>query len=161
MTGFPRKILKPVNHPSQDRFDDLENLHNSDEYILNRTNESSGRVNVSVSDELFNSEEIFGLDEIAELISKGYDDIRASNPEIRSKEEQIDEIIAEVIRRKSYRAFEQLMSPFEGFKGIDLQIDVLLLAAKFIPFVPSLASNIQTWVTTNIKLSNDQFEICE
>ena len=43
--------------------------------------------------------------------------------------------------------------------GIDLQIDVLLLAAKFIPFVPSIASNIQTWVITNINLSNDQFEI--
>ena len=43
--------------------------------------------------------------------------------------------------------------------GIDLQIDVLLLVAKFIPFVPSIASNIQTWVTTNINLFNDQFEI--
>ena len=71
-----------------------------------------------------------GPDEIAELISKGYEDIRASNPEIWSTEQQIDEIIAEVIRKKSFRAFEQLMSPFEGFKGIDLQIDVLLLAAK-------------------------------
>ena len=108
-----------MNHPSQDRFDDLENLHTHDEYILDRTNESSQRVNVSVSDEVLNSEEISGLDEIAELISKGYEDIRASNPEIWSKEEQIDEIIAEVIRKKSYRAFEQLMSPFEGFIGID------------------------------------------
>ena len=71
-----------MNHPSQDRFDDLENLHTHDEYILDRTNESSQRVNVSVSDEVLNSEEISGLNEIAELISKGYEDIRASNPEI-------------------------------------------------------------------------------
>ena len=67
-------------------------------------------------------------------------------------------IIAEVIKKKSYRAFEELMSPFEGFKGIDLQIDALLLAARFIPFVPKIASNIQHWVITNINLSNDQLE---
>ena len=65
---------------------------------------------------------------------------------------------AEVIKKKSYRAFEELMSPFEGFKGIDLQIEALLLAARFIPFVPKIASNIQNWVIANINLSNDQLE---
>ena len=43
-----------------------------------------------------------------------------------------------MIEGKSYRAFEELMSPFEDFQGIDIQIYAVLLAARFIPFVLAL-----------------------
>ena len=46
--------------------------------------------------------------------------------------------ITQVIEGKSYRAFEELMSPFEGFQGINLQIYAVLLAARFILFVLAL-----------------------
>ena len=46
--------------------------------------------------------------------------------------------ITQVIEGKSYRAFEELMSPFEGHQGIDLQIYAVLLAVRFIPFVLAL-----------------------
>ena len=131
----------------QDRFDDLEDLHHYEENNLTESD-----------DESYIPDDIIGLDEIAALISRGYEDIRASNPDIWSHEKQIDEIITRVIRRKSYRAFEQLMSPFEGLQGVDIQIEALLLAAKFVPFVPKIASNIQHWVTTNCQLSNKQLE---
>ena len=131
----------------QDRFDDLEDLHHYEENNLTESD-----------DESYIPDDIIGLDEIAALISRGYEDIRASNPDIWSHEKQIDEIITRVIRRKSYRAFEQLMSPFEGLQGVDIQIEALLLAAKFVPFVPKIASNIQHWVTTNFNLSTMQLE---
>ena len=131
----------------QDRFDDLEDLHHYEENNLTESD-----------DESYIPDDIIGLDEIAALISRGYEDIRASNPDIWSHEKQIDEIITRVIRRKSYRAFEQLMSPFEGLQGVDIQIEALLLAAKFVPFVPKIASNVQHWVTTNCQLSTKQLE---
>ena len=109
-------------------------------------------------DDSYISDDIIGLDEIAALISRGYEDLRASNPVIWSHEKQIEEIIARVIKRKSYRAFEQLMTPFVGLQGIDIQIDALLLAARFVPFVPKIASNIQYWVTTNFNLSTKQLQ---
>ena len=131
----------------QDRFDDLEDLHHYEENNLTESD-----------DESYIPDDIIGLDEIAALISRGYEDIRASNPDIWSHEKQIDEIITRVIIRKSYRAFEQLMSPFEGLQGVDIQIEALLLAAKFVPFVPKIASNVQHWVTTNCQLSTKQLE---
>ena len=80
----------------QDRCEDFENLHNHDEDNLTETDESSQR-NVSLTslsdDKLFNSDEIVGLDEIAELLSKGYEDIRASNPDIWSIEEETNEFL--------------------------------------------------------------------
>ena len=69
----------------QDRFDHLENLHDyKEEYYLIETEDN----------EEYTSDDIIGLDEVAELLSKGYEDIRASNPDIWSTEKQIDEIIA-------------------------------------------------------------------
>ena len=131
----------------QDRFDHLDDLHRYEENNLTESD-----------DESYISDDIIGLDEIAALISRGYEDIRSSNPDICSHEKQIEEIITRVIKRKSYRAFEQLMTPFVGLKGIDIQIDALLLAAKFVPFVPKIALNIQHWVTTNFNLSIKQLQ---
>ena len=126
----------------QDRLDDLEDLHHFEESILNESDNESE-----------NSDDLIGLDELASLISKGYEDIRASNPDIWYHEKQIDEVITKVIKRESFRAFEELMSPFVGLQGVDIQIEALLLAAKFVPFVPKIVSNIQNWVTTNLNLS--------
>ena len=131
----------------QDRLDDLEDLHHYEESILNESDNES-----EISDDLI------GLDELASLISKGYEDIRASNPDIWYHEKQIDEVITKVIKRESFRAFEELMSPFVGLQGVDFQMEALLLAAKFVPFVPRIASNIQYWVTTNFNLSTMQLE---
>ena len=39
-----------------------------------------------------------------------------------------------------------------------MQFDALLLAAKFMPFVPKIASNIQYWVSSNLNVSNKQLE---
>ena len=108
----------------QDRFDHLEDLHHRDENNLTESD-----------DESYIPDDIIGLDEIAALLSRSYEDIRASNPDIWSHEKQIEDIITRVLKRKSYRAFEQLMNPFEGLQGIDVQIDCLLLAARFVPFV--------------------------
>ena len=55
--------------------------------------------------------------------------------------------------QKSYLAFEELMTPFLEIQGVDMQVDTLLLAAKFIPFVPKIAANIQYWVTSNLNIS--------
>ena len=131
----------------KDRSDDLEDLHHYEENNL-----------IESGDESYISDDVIGLDEIAALISRGYEDIRASNPDIWYHEKQIDEIITKVIKRKSYRAFEELMSPFVGLQGVDFQIEALLLAAKFVPFVPRIASNIQHWLTTNFNLSTMQLE---
>ena len=136
----------------QDRFDQFDILHGFEEN------------NFTESDDEFNHfDDIIGIDEIAAIISKGYEDIRASNPKIRSMENQIDknqfdELIVRVLKRKSYRAFEELMIPFSEFQSSDMQIDALLLAAKFIPFVPKIAANIQYWVTSNLNLSTQQLQ---
>ena len=50
------------------------------------------------------------------------------------------------------------MTPLEELKGIDMQVDVLLLAAQFVPFVPQIAENIQRWVTQNLNLSIQNLE---
>ena len=131
----------------QDRFDHLEDLHHRDENNL-----------TEFDDESYIPDDITGLDEIAALLSRSYEDIRASNPDIWAHEKQIDEIITRVIKRKSYQAFEQLMSPLVGLQGIDKQIDTLLLAARFVPFVPKIAANIQYWVTNNFNVSTKQLE---
>ena len=131
----------------QDRFDLLEDLHHRDENNL-----------TEFDDESYIPDDITGLDEIAALLSRSYEDIRASNPDIWAHEKQIDEIITRVIKRKSYHAFEQLMSPLVGLQGIDKQIDTLLLAARFVPFVPKIAANIQYWVTNNFNVSTKQLQ---
>ena len=80
----------------QDRFEHFENLHNHDEDNLTENDELSQR-KVSLTslsdDKLFHSDEIVGLDKIAELLSKGYEDIRASNPDIWSIEEETNEFL--------------------------------------------------------------------
>ena len=70
----------------------------------------------------FISDDIIGLDEIARIISEGYQDIRASNPKICHSEDKIDKLITYVLKKKSYRTFEQLMSPFEKLQGTDIQV---------------------------------------
>ena len=155
LTEVSKNLEHQLNHAifgliptvCQERFDGLEDLHHYEENNLTES-----------GDESYISDDIIGLDEIAALISRGYEDIRASNPDIWYHEKQIDEIITKVIKRKSYRAFEELMSPFLGLQGVDFQIEALLLAAKFVPFVPKIASNIQHWVTTNFNLSTIQLE---
>ena len=155
LTEVSKNLEHQLNHAifgliptvCQDRFDGLEDLHHYEENNLTES-----------GDESYISDDITGLDEIAALISRGYEDIRASNPDIWYHEKQIDEIITKVIKRKSYRVFEELMSPFVGLQGVDFQIEALLLAAKFVPFVPRIASNIQYWVTTNFNLSTMQLE---
>ena len=97
--------------PMKDRFDQFDNLHHSEQDNFTESD-----------DEHFITDEIIGLDEIARIISEGYQDIRASNPNICHKEEQIDKLITYVLKKKSYRTFEQLMSPFEKLQGTDMQV---------------------------------------
>ena len=124
----------------QNRSDEFNDLHSCERSPL-----------IEYDDDVFLDE--LNLDEIASLISKGYEDIRSSNPYIRSTEDQVDKLIWRVLRRKSYRAFEELMTPLLDIQGIDMQVDFLLLAALFVPSVPKIASNIQYWVTSNLNVS--------
>ena len=124
----------------------MDNFHASEQNIFTDSEDE-------VFDESYDDITMVDLDEIAAIISKGYEDIRESNPDILSKEDQIDLLINRVLKRKSYRAFEELMTPFLALHGADMQVDALLLAAKFIPFVPKIAANIQYWVTSNLNIS--------
>ena len=110
------------------------------------------------SEEEFNFDKVMDLDEIAAIISKGYEDIRASNPNMISQEDKIDELIGQVLRRESYRAFEQLMNPFLQLRTNDNQVDILLFAAQFAPYVPKIATSIQFWVCNNLDLSFQQLQ---
>ena len=132
----------------RDRFDHLDNFHASEQNIFTDSVDE-------IFDESYDDITIVDLDEIAAIISKGYEDIIESNSSIRSKEDQIDLLINGVLKRKSYRAFEELMTPFLEIQGVDMQVDTLLLAAKFIPFVPKIAANIQYWVTSNLSISTN------
>lgn len=121
---------------------------------LHQFNISGGQSNIIGSDDEFNfSDEEMDLDEIAAIISQGYEDIRASNPNMQSQEDEIDELIGRVLRRNSYRAFEQLMTPFLELKGNDIEVDTLLLTAQFALSVPKIAKNIQSWVSSNLDVS--------
>ena len=97
--------------PIKDRFDQFDDLHQSENDNFTESD-----------DDHFVTDEIIGLDEIAAIISQGYQDIRESNPNICHKEDQIDKLITYVLKKKSYRTFEQLMSPFEKLQGTDMQV---------------------------------------
>ena len=127
----------------------LENLHQKD-------------VNTFItgySDDFFDEK----LDEIAEILSNGYEDIRTSNPNILENEHQIDELIAEIlgeiIRDKSVNTFEQSMTLLACLQGEDAQIDVLLLATRLMQLIPNIATSIQRIVASLFDVSNEQQQV--
>ena len=103
------------------------------------------------------------LDEIAEILSNGYEDIRTSNPNILENEHQIEELIAkilgEIIRDKSVNTFEQSMILLACFQGEDAQIDALLLAARLMQLVPNIVTSIQEIVASHFDVSDEQQQI--
>ena len=103
------------------------------------------------------------LDEIAEILSNGYEDIRTSNPCILDNEHQIDELIAEIlgeiIRDKSVNTFEQSIALLACFQGGDAQIDILLLAARLMQLVPNIVTSIQEIVASHFDVSDEQQQI--
>ena len=78
----------------RDRYDHLDNFHASEQNIFTDSVDET-------SDESFDDITMIDLDEIAAIISQGYEDIRASNPNISPKEDQIDLLINRVLKRKS------------------------------------------------------------
>ena len=127
----------------------LENLHQKD----------VNTVITSDSDDFFDET----LDEIAEILSNGYEDIRTSNPNILENEHQIEELIAkilgEIIRDKSVNTFEQSMILLACFQGEDAQIDALLLAARLMQLVPNIVTSIQEIVASHFDVSDEQQQI--
>ena len=102
--------------------------------------------------------------------------------------EALEKYARSLIADQCFKAYESLMKPFENFKGKDIQIDALLLTARvsydmnyyiiegldsrlhwkyllfaensiqIIPLVPSMASKIYSWVSSNFSVTAKEME---